>query len=89
MKRYWLALAMGLGITVAGVAVADNLSSSKQADFFAPGNHRFYVWCAQGSNYTASERGSSAEDAQLRLYTNIKAQGHATCWPVWQGKVSG
>ena len=89
MKRYWLALAIGLGVTVAGVAVADNLSSAKQADFFAPGKHRFYVWCAKGSNYTTTEHGASAEDAQMRLYNGVKAQGHTACWPFWHGKISG
>ena len=89
MKRYWLVLAAGLAITVAGVAVADNLSSAKQADFFAPGKHRFYVWCAKDGNYSAIEAGSSAEDAQIRLYKDTKAKGHAACWPVWQGKLSG
>ncbi|MDR3527307.1 MAG: hypothetical protein P4L57_08495 [Rhizomicrobium sp.] len=88
MKRYWLALAVGLGVTVAGVAVADNLSSAKQTDFFAPGQHRFYVWCGNTSNYSAIAYGSSAEDAQLRLYKDVKAKGHAACWPVWQGKIS-
>jgi len=89
MKRYWLALAVGLGVTVAGVAVADTLSSAKQTDYFAPGKHRFYVWCGNGASYAASERGASAEDAQMRLYSDVKAQGRAACWPVWQGKISG
>jgi hypothetical protein len=47
------------------------------------------VWCGQGGDYTAIERGASAEDAQLRLYNGAKAKGRATCWPVWQGKISG
>ena len=89
MKRYWLALAVGLGVTVAGVAVADTLSSAKQTDFFAPGKHRFYVWCGSGGDFSAVERGSSAEDAQMRLYNGVKAKGRAACWPVWQGKISG
>ncbi len=43
MRRLWLAIAIGVGVTAAGVAVADNLTSSKQTDFFAPGKHQFYV----------------------------------------------
>lgn len=89
MKRLWLLLATSIGVTLAGVAVADTLSSAQQTDFFAPGKHRFYVWCSTGGDYTAIERGASAEDAQLRLYNAVKAQGHPTCWPVWQGRISG
>jgi hypothetical protein len=89
MNRIWTALLVGLMVTAAGVAVADNLSSSKQADFFAPGKHRFYVWCSSGGDYTAVERGLSAEDAQMLLYNEVKAKGRPACWPVWQGKVAG
>jgi hypothetical protein len=89
MKRLWTAFAVGVMVTAAGVAVADNLASNKQADFFAPGKHQFYVWCSSGGDYTAVERGLSAEDAQTRLYNDVKANGRPACWPVWQGKISG
>ncbi len=86
MNRIWLTAAIALGICAAGVAVADNLASSKQSDFFAPGKHRFYVWCSGGSDYVAVQRGRNAEDAQLKLYNGVKAKA---CWPVWQGKIAG
>ena len=89
MNRIWLTAAIALGICVAGVAVADSLTSSKQSDFFAPGKHRFYVWCASGSDYMAVQRGRNAEDAQLKLYDGVKAKGSPACWPVWQGRVAG
>jgi len=89
MKRLWVAAAVGLMVTAAGVAVAENLVSDKQTDFFASGNHRFYVWCSDGGDYVAIQRGSSAEDAQTRLYDSVKAHGRPACWPVWQGKVAG
>jgi hypothetical protein len=89
MMRLWTALAVGLMVTAAGVAVADNLSSDKQTDFFAPGRHQFYVWCQDGADYTTVQRGFSAEDAQMRLYNTVKAKGRPACWPVWQGKVQG
>ena len=76
-------------VAAAGVAVAANFSSSRQSDFFAPGKHQFYVWCAGGTDYTAMARGASAEDAQMRLYNAAKAAGKTSCWPVWQGRVSG
>ena len=76
----------GIVVVAAGVAVADNYASTKQTDFFSPGRHQFYVWCAGGKDYTATQKGRSAEDAQMRLYNSIKG---AACWPVWQGRVSG
>jgi hypothetical protein len=89
MKRVLAAVAGGMIFAAASVAVADNLASSKQTDFFAPGRHQFYVWCAGGKDYTAVQTGRSAEDAQMKLYNAAKATGHAACWPVWQGKLSG
>jgi hypothetical protein len=79
----------GIALVAAGVAVADNYASTKQSDFFAPGKHQFYVWCATGNDYTATQKGKSAEDAQMRLYNSVKAGGRSACWPVWQGRVSG
>jgi len=88
-NRLFGAIFAGLLVVAAGVAVADNLVAAKPTDFFAPGKHQFYVWCAKGGDYTAIESGASAEDAQMKLYNAAKAAGRATCWPVWQGKVSG
>jgi hypothetical protein len=89
MKRVLGAALGGVLVAVAGVAVAATLTSSHQTDFFAPGKHQFYVWCAGGTDYTAVQRGASAEDAQMLLYNAVKAAGKAACWPVWQGKVGG
>jgi hypothetical protein len=36
----------------------------------------------------AEQSGTSAEDAQLKLYNAVKAGGKTNCWPVWQGRVS-
>ncbi len=76
-------------LAVAGVALAANFTSSKQADFFSPGRHQFYVWCAGGSDFMALQAGASAEDAQMKLYNDEKRAGKTNCWPVWQGRVSG
>jgi len=85
-----VAVAIGtIILAVAGVALAANLSSSSQSDYFAPGKHEFYVWCSTGSNYMATIAGSSAADAQIRLYDKVKSQGKMTCWPVLQGRVQG
>jgi hypothetical protein len=88
-KRILAAVVGGIAVVAAGVAVADNFASVKQTDFFAPGKHQFYVWCAGGKDYTAMQKGKSAEDAQMKLYNAVKAVGRSACWPVWQGRVSG
>ena len=89
MKRVLGAVVGGVVLAVAGVALAANFTSSKQADFFAPGRHQFYVWCAGGSDFMAMSQGASAEDAQIKLYNDEKRAGRTNCWPVWQGRVSG
>ena len=89
MRRVLAAAIGGIIVAAAGVAVAANFSSSHQSDFFAPGKHQFYVWCAGSSDYMASEYGRNAEDAQMKLYNAAKAAGKSSCWPVWQGRVPG
>jgi hypothetical protein len=86
--RILAAVIGGIVVVAAGVAAANNYASSKQTDFFAPGKHQFYVWCAAGNDYTATQNGKSAEDAQMKLYNAVKAVGRSACWPVWQGRVS-
>jgi hypothetical protein len=86
--RIVAAVVGGAMVVAAGMAVAANFSSSRQTDFFAPGKHQFYVWCAGGTDYMVLQSGSSAQDAQMRLYNAEKAAGKSTCWPVWQGRVS-
>ncbi len=89
LNRILAALVGGAVIVAGGVAVADSFASAKQTDFFSPGKHQFYVWCAAGNDYTAIQKGKSAEDAQMKLYEAVKAVGRSACWPVWQGCVSG
>jgi len=71
-----------------GVAVAANLTSSRHSDFYSPGKHQFYVWCAGSGSHTIYQNGLSADDAQDKLYAAEKAEGHKACWPVWQGRIS-
>ena len=84
-----LGAASGVVIVAAGVAFAASYASVRHTDYFAPGKHQFYVWCAGGVDGMAIETGQSAQDAQMKLYEAEKAAGHASCWPVWQGRVSG
>ena len=86
--RICLGLLAFAALAAMGVAVAANLTSSRHSDFYSPGKHQFYVWCAGASSKTVYQNGLSADDAQDKLYAIEKAEGHSTCWPVWQGRVS-
>ncbi len=81
--------AVAVIVVAAGVAVAGNFSSSHLTDYDSPGTHQFYVWCAGSTDHLATEYGSSASDAQTKLYNENKKAGHSTCWPVWQGRLKG
>ncbi len=87
--RVMVAAVGGVLFAAAGVAAAGNFASDRQVDFFAKGNHQFYVWCGSGGDYVATIDGTNAEEAQMRLYSAVKAAGKTACWPVWQGRVSG
>ena len=76
-------------IVAAGMAFAGNSSSNHSEDYFAAGTHEFYMWCAHKTDYLATQGGKSARDAQLKLYEKSKHSGDPTCWPVWQGRLSG
>ncbi|HSZ11751.1 MAG TPA: hypothetical protein VK759_06225 [Rhizomicrobium sp.] len=88
IKRIVGAAVAGVMVAIAGVAAASSYSSSAHTAFFASGNHQFYVWCAGGADYMAQQSGNNAEDAQMRLYNSVKAQGRTNCWPVWQGRIA-
>ncbi len=76
-----------VALAAAGVAVASNLTSSRHSDFYSPGKHQFYVWCAGGTSRTVIQSGLSADDAQEKLYAAEKSAGHNGCWPMWQGRI--
>src|SRR5215469_5846348 len=76
-------------ITGASIAVAGNFTPAAHSDFYSAGRHQFYVWCGGAGDHMAIQSGRDAEDAQMRLYDQSKATGHAGCWPVWQGRVAG
>jgi heme exporter protein D len=89
VTRVLVAAVGGVLFAAAGVAAAGNFSSDRQVDFFAKGTHQFYVWCAGQADYLATAKGANAEEAQMTLYRQIKAEGKTACWPVWQGRVAG
>lgn len=78
-------VAVFAAIATVSVSAADDLVSAHSNDFYAPGKHQFYVWCADGSDHVAYQKGASAEDAQMKLY---RASANQKCWPIWQGRIA-
>jgi hypothetical protein len=56
----------------------------KGQDYFARGKHLFYVWCPGSKSHLANAECANAEEAQIRLYNEIKANDTKR-WPVRQG----
>jgi hypothetical protein len=80
----------GLSIVVlatAATAAPTNIVSPRAGAFAAPGMHQFYVWCGNGNDHLAYERGTSGQDALNKLSDAENASGNAHCRPVWQGRV--
>lgn len=88
-RHVWIAVFAAVLFAAAGIALAGNFSTERPGAFFAAGMHKFYVWCQGTHDYEATTYGANAEAAQMKLYNDAKAAGHTSCWPVWQGKVSG
>jgi hypothetical protein len=88
VKRVLAAAVGGVLFAAAGVAAAGNFASDRQVDYFSRGTHQFFVWCGKGNDYLTTAEGTNAEDAQMRLYGDIKKDGKLPCWPVWQGRIS-
>ena len=88
-RRIWPVVLGCAALVGASIAAAGNFTTAAHSDFYSAGRHQFYVWCGGSGDHMAIEPGKDAEDAQLRLYQQVKAQGHTACWPVWQGRVAG
>ena len=80
----------GLAIVALATAAAAepvNIVSPRAGAFAAPGMHQFYVWCSNGKDHLAYQRGTSGQDALNKLSDAENASGSAHCQPVWQGRV--
>jgi hypothetical protein len=69
----------------AGMAATSDIASHQRADFYAPGVHRFYAWCANGQDRLVVQDGISANNAQAKLFE--KMTGLAGCQLSWQGRI--
>jgi len=83
MKKQLICAAAALLLSAgAGMAATSDIVSHKRADFFAPGKHQFYAWCADGQDRLISQNGVSAKDAEAKL-----AEKAGACRLVWQGRI--
>ena len=71
-------------LVVAAVIGVPNVSFALDSSFEAmsrSGDHKFYVWCTGKDDYTTSQSGANAQEAQAA----VASKAGNNCWPVWQG----
>ena len=69
----------------AGIAATSDIAGHQRADFYAPGKHQFYAWCADGQDRLVAQSGASAKDAEAKLMTSQMAG--SSCRLSWQGRI--
>jgi hypothetical protein len=69
----------------AAMATTSDIASHRRTDFYAPGKHQFYAWCADGQDRLVSENGISASDAEAKLAASQKVA--SSCRLAWQGRI--
>ncbi len=74
-----------LSSVTAGSASTSDIASHLRSDFFAPGKHQFYAWCASGEDRIVSQVGRSAKDAEAKLLAN--SADLSDCRLSWRGRI--
>jgi hypothetical protein len=69
----------------AATAATSDITSHRRADFYAPGKHQFYAWCANGQDRRVAQTGETARDAEARLLASEKVA--SSCRLAWQGRI--
>ena len=83
MKKQIICTAAALILSAGpGIAATSDIASHQRADFYAPGKHQFYAWCADGQDRLVAQSGFSAGDAEVKL-----TQKMASCRLAWQGRI--
>jgi hypothetical protein len=88
MKKFGILGAAVVALAVfTGPGVAQDNEALK-ASYNQAGTHKFYVWCTGAvKSFETQTQGANAEEAQMKVYNEAKAQGKDTCWAIWRGKV--
>jgi len=67
----------------AALAATSDIASHQRTDFYAPGKHQFYAWCADGQDRLVAQSGESAKDAETKLAQKVAG----SCRLSWQGRI--
>jgi hypothetical protein len=67
----------------AGLAATSDIASHRRSDFYAPGKHQFYAWCADGQDRLVAQNGATAKDAELLASQKLSG----SCKLSWQGRI--
>jgi hypothetical protein len=86
MKKEILYAAASLILTgSAALAATSDIASHRRSDFYAPGKHQFYAWCADGRDRLVAQNGVTANDAEGKLMASQKVAN--SCHLTWQGRI--
>lgn len=69
----------------AAIAATSDITSHRRSDFYAPGKHQFYAWCADGQDRLVAQNGATASDAEGKLLASQKVAD--SCRLSWQGRI--
>ena len=69
----------------AALAATSDIASHRRSDFYAPGKHQFYAWCADGQDRLVAQNGATANDAEGKLMASQKVAN--SCRLSWQGRI--
>ena len=86
MKNQIICAAAALILSAgAAMATTSDITSHRRTDFYAPGKHQFYAWCADGQDRLVAQSGISANDAEAKLEGSQKVA--SSCRLAWQGRI--
>jgi hypothetical protein len=85
MKKQIIYFAAALVLSgSAAIAATSDISSHRRSDFYAPGKHQFYAWCADGQDRLVAQNGGTASEAEDKLLASQKLGG---CRLSWRGRI--
>ena len=86
MKKPILYAAAALILSgTAALAATSDIASHRRSDFYAPGKHQFYAWCADGQDRLVAQTGLTANDAEGKILASQKIAN--SCRLSWQGRI--
>jgi len=85
MKKQIICAAAALILSgTAAFAATSDIASHRRSDFYAPGKHQFYAWCADGQDRLVAQNGATANEAEGKL---LASQSLGGCQLSWRGRI--